>query len=116
MAEAIAETAGRPATVVCETMQIDARSRGKEHNLLQLSGVVGAVAMRFSNARIVGYTPQQWKSSVPKRVAHGRLKSRLTPTELASIEKRSTHDAWDAIGIGAYYFRTLGESRWLPRR
>lgn len=116
MASTIAEAAGRPTVVVCEVMQIDARSKGKEANLLQLSGVVGAVAMRFSKAKIVGYRPQQWKNTMPKRVSHARLKDRLSPAELASIEKRSTHDTWDAIGIGAYYFRTLGESRWLPRR
>ena len=48
-----------PAVVVLEVMQVDKRSRGKEKDLFALSGVVGAIAMRFPQAEIVAYTPVQ---------------------------------------------------------
>tara|TARA_Y100000310_G_scaffold343744_1_gene452814 strand:+ start:4197 stop:4541 length:345 start_codon:yes stop_codon:yes gene_type:complete len=105
-----------PVVVVLEVMQVDKRSRGKEKDLFALSGVVGAIAMRFPQAEIVAYTPVQWKGSVPKHVMQDRLSKRLTPTELEAIASRATHDAWDAIGIGAKYWSERGHTRWKLQR
>jgi len=49
-------------------------------------------------------------------VMRARLKQRLTAEELKEIAKGATHDAWDAVGIGAYYFRKQGVARWQLRR
>jgi Holliday junction resolvasome RuvABC endonuclease subunit len=101
-----------PRVVAIETMQVDGRTRGKEKGILELSGVVGVLTARFWDSEVAAYTPRQWKGNVPKEVMRARLRSRLTPAEMSRIDSRATHDAWDAIGIGAYYFRQQGESRW----
>jgi hypothetical protein len=101
-----------PTVLVMERMQVDGRTRGREKGLLELSGVVGALSLRFGEVEVVSYTPNQWKGNLPKTTMQARLQSKLLPEELAVVCPRATHDAWDAIGIGAYYFRTEGVNRW----
>ena len=105
-----------PSVLAIEIMQVDKRSKGKERDLFSLSGVIGAVVMRFPDAKIVAYTPAQWKGSVPKHVMQARLEKRLTPEELKAICAKSTHDTWDAVGIGAKYWADQGHARWKPQR
>ena len=117
MAQAIQRKTPSVKVVVCQVMQMDSRSKGKEKALLQLSGVVGAVAVAYSEAEVLAFAPREWKGSVPKHVCHKRLQERLTDSEMGRLsDKCLTHDAWDAIGIGAYYFRTLGIPRWQLKR
>jgi len=116
MAAAIAEEKCRPSTLVVEVMQVDRRTRGKEESLFALSGVVGAVVTLFPKAEVVSYRPSQWKGQAPKSVSKDRIKRRLTQKELLSVDRKATHDAWDAIGIGAYYLATQGHERWRKRR
>jgi hypothetical protein len=93
-----------------EVMQADGRTRGKERALFSVSGVVGSLATRFSPAPVSAYTPREWKGSVPKDVMQRRLAAKLTAAELSRVCARATHDAWDAIGIGARHMG--GVSRW----
>ncbi len=105
-----------PCVLVIEVMQVDGRTRGKEKDLFSLSGVIGAISVRFSSAKIVSYTPTQWKGSLPKDIMRERVKKRLTSAELTAIAPKATHDAWDAIGIGAKYWNELGHMRWKRSR
>ena len=102
--------------LVVEQMQVYQDRKTNADDLLELTGVLGALSWRFKEAALVGYKPAEWKKQAPKRVVHARIKSRLSPEELKSIEKKATHDAWDAIGIGAYYFRKQGVDRWRRSR
>jgi hypothetical protein len=74
------------------------------------------VAWRFKGAKIKGYRPAEWKGQVPKHISRKRLEARLTDKEKDKVAKNATHDAWDAIGIGAYYFRKQGIDRWRRSR
>lgn len=49
------------------------------------------------------YTPHAWKGSVPKDVHRGRLLGALGPSERGGMEGWD-HNAWDAVGIGLYFF------------
>ena len=103
-------------TLVVEQMQVYRDKKTGADDLLELTGVLGSIAWRFSGAEKHGYKPAEWKGQVPKKVMRERLKQRLTKEELNNIQKGATHDAWDAIGIGAYYFREQGVERWQLRR
>jgi len=102
--------------LVVEQMQVYQDRKTDADDLLELTGVLGALAWRFSGAEMYGFKPGEWKGQVPKKVMQQRIKQRLTKGELNKIAPRATHDAWDAIGIGAYYFRRQGVYRWRPRK
>jgi RNase H-fold protein (predicted Holliday junction resolvase) len=102
--------------LVIEQMQVYKDRKTNADDLLELTGVLGALSWRFKGANLVGYKPAEWKKQTPKKVVHERLKSRLSPEELKRVETKATHDAWDAIGIGAYYFRKKGTEKWQLRR
>lgn len=102
--------------LVCEQMQVYREQRTNADDLLELTGVLGALSWRFKGAELTGFKPAEWKGQVPKRVMRDRLKKRLTAEELLTVDGKCTHDTWDAIGIGAYYFRKKGVERWQRRR
>jgi hypothetical protein len=102
--------------LVCEQMQVYREQRTNADDLLELTGVLGALSWRFKGAEMYGFKPGKWKGQVPKHVMRKRLESRLTEEELSCVAKKCTHDAWDAIGIGAYYFRRQGIERWQLKR
>ncbi len=102
--------------LVCEQMQVYRDKTANADDLLELTGVLGALAWRFKGAKIKGYRPAEWKGQVPKHISRKRLQSRLTDKEKCNVASNATHDAWDAIGIGAYYFRKQGIDRWRRSR
>lgn len=102
--------------LVCEQMQVYQDKRTNADDLLELTGVLGALVWRFKGAKLQGYRPAEWKGQVPKHVLRKRIEKRLTDKEQACVENKATHDAWDAIGIGAYYFRKQGVDRWRRSR
>jgi hypothetical protein len=106
MAQAV-EVPEEPTVLVIEIMQVDGRTRGKEKGLFSLSGVIGALAMRFRDIPIISYTPREWKGSVPKALMKMRLEDGLTEAERARVCSKATHDAWDAVGIGAKHIRGI---------
>jgi len=102
--------------LVCEQMQVYRDKTTNADDLLELTGVLGAFVWRFKGAKLKGYKPAEWKGQVPKEISRKRLRSRLTDKEKSNIASNATHDAWDAIGIGAYYFRKQGIDRWRRSR
>jgi len=101
--------------LVVEQMQVYQDRKTDADDLLELTGVLGALSWRFKGAKLIGYKPSEWKKQAPKKIVHARLKSRLSLVELKLVEPRATHDAWDAVGIGAYYFRKKGIDRWQKK-
>jgi hypothetical protein len=86
--------------LVMERMQVDARTGGKEGDLLDVAMTGGAVALALArlvlywsrHAQIWSPTPMLWKKQLPKAVMQERLKKKY------GIDKLG-HDAWDALGI-----------------
>lgn len=103
-----------PDVLVIERMQLDKRTRGGVvGDVIELSGVVGAIVATVPSAELYSYTPSQWKGSRPKDVEHRYLRRLLRPAELAIVEGAG-HDALDAVGIAAHYLRsTIPQSRWI---
>ncbi len=99
---------------VCELMQVyggPAGGKADPADLLELMGVNGVVAAQFDGAAC-GYTPRQWKKSVPKNIHSQRILARLTPGELTSLDDPSIipslkHNAVDAVGIGLFHLLRL---------
>ena len=100
MVDAVYSTIMAPDLLVIETMQSDGRVIT---DALDVQLVAGMIIGRSSCA-VITYTPRQWKGQVPKSATIARIKQDLTPAELRQIDKKATHDAFDAIGIGRYYF------------
>lgn len=95
--------------VVLELPQVYTRTRAKgdPNDLIQLAGVVGAVAAQVPpNVAIYAYRPAEWKGQVPKSVIELRVKKRLGDA-LKVVEWPSAkylhHNVWDAIGLGLYH-------------
>lgn len=57
-------------------------------------------------------TALEWKGSVPKRIHHPRLATKLTPAERAVVAEVAVrvpagllHNVWDAVGLGLWGLR-----------
>lgn len=92
-------------------------SKEDPNDLLALAGVVSAVAGKL-NVWSTSYCPSEWKGQLTKEACHERIKSRLTPIELAILEDASkaagktyAHNVWDAVGIGLHHLGRLGKKR-----
>jgi hypothetical protein len=97
-----------------EEMQADGRTSGAViSDILHLNMVVGAVAAQVGlPERVSAYTPFAWKRNLPKDVARKRVESRLLEVERGRLPKRMSHDAWDAVCIGAAHFKLSNFPRW----
>ena len=100
MVEAVYSVIVAPDVLVIETMQNDGRVIT---DALDVQLVAGMIIGR-APCEVITYTPRQWKGQVPKAATMARIKKDLSPEELGNIDEKATHDAYDAIGIGRYYF------------
>jgi hypothetical protein len=69
------------------------------------AGVVrGAVLQCNRSCKVIEHLPIQWKGNVPKAIMTNRIRTKLDPIELATIEDAGykTHNTIDAIGIGLF--------------
>jgi hypothetical protein len=83
---------------------------GNADDLIQLAGVVGAVAHAIDAKDFVAYRPRQWKGNVPKEAMCKRIESRLSAEELAAIAPCPAslrHNVVDSIGVGLKYLGRL---------
>lgn len=102
----------RTDVLVSEVPQIYWQSSrgGNSDSLLQLCGVVGAVAHAIPHGAFKAYRPREWKGNVKAEVMLDRIAAKLTPAELATIAKcpqSLRHNVIDAIGIGLKYLGRL---------
>ena len=79
-------------------------------DLMQLTGVVGAVTGLVSHA--IGYFPFAWKKNIPKGIHQTRLRRRLDAKETAVLEGADCppsllHNVIDAVGIGLHHLLRL---------
>lgn len=95
--------------LVAETMKVYQGQPGAA-DLLQLNGVVGAVAadLWWSGTLTVGAPANIWTKGVPKQIRNARAFEALTHEERLAVDGNSTHDAWDAVSLGLWYLKKEG--------
>jgi hypothetical protein len=92
--------------LVVERPQIYRMSPGDPNDLLNISAVLGALAVS-QGAEVVTYLPRQWKGNLKKDLHLVSIRASLTEVERSRVEERPkslAHNVWDAVGIGLYYF------------
>ena len=100
--------------VVVEVPQVYGLGRGKgdPSDLIELTGVVGAIVGRTFAKKYIGYAPREWKGQVPKAIHNTRVLAKLLPFEKGNIKPVAAslmHNVIDAIGIGMFYVLRTGE-------
>ena len=82
-----------------------AQQKGDLNDLLELAGVVGALAGVFDVLEFV--YPATWKGQVPKKVMNARVLATLSLAERSALI-HNDHNTLDAVGIGLFYLGRLG--------
>lgn len=74
-------------------------------DILEVNGVVGAVARIYAECELVSPYPHEWKGSVPKKIHNNRVYNKLTADEKAAITTNKTYwdDTIDAVGLGLWH-------------
>ncbi len=101
-----------PDTFVFEVPQVyRGAARGADPaDLLEIAGVVGAVAGNSPATNRVHFLPRMWKGQVPKDVHNKRVEAALSSAELSNIETRlvtQRHNTLDAVGLGLFFLGRL---------
>jgi hypothetical protein len=107
----------RPDRLVVEQTKVYAGRGGFDKDpadLLELSGVVGAVAMVFPGVEVGGVLARDWKGQVPKPIMLERIRGwlgrRAWLDRVVVPEKRAlVHNAIDAAGLGMVALRLEGK-------
>jgi hypothetical protein len=96
---------------VIEVPQVYERKRSKQadpNDLIKLAVLVGAV-LRNVTCKTLTPLPREWKGQVKKEVTENRMKRKLSPMELQTIELPSApsehNNVWDAVGLGHWASR-----------
>lgn len=97
-----------PLHVVLELPRVYPVSKGDPNDLIDLAGVVGAIAGCMADT-CSHYEPAQWKGQVPKTIMAKRILSKLSKAELDNVQHvgYKDHNTIDAIGIGLKYLGRL---------
>lgn len=92
-------SAGTPTLFVLEVPKKYSIQRAKHGGVGALEDVLDEMRERLGRMLVGTFKPQLWKGNLPKKVHHARLRSVLTPEELAIIASNADHNVWDAIGL-----------------
>ena len=110
----------RPDNVVVERMKVyDGRAGfGKDaDDLIELSGVAGAVVGTFPGAIATGYLACDWKGQVPKKIMLERIKAWIAArgwSDRVLVPEHApalVHNAIDAAGLGMVALGLEGKKR-----
>lgn len=87
------------------------QQKGDLNDLVDLAGVIGAIAGEHSDDRIHFYYPSDWKGQVKKAVMTQRILKHLTDAERSRIDRvgAKDHNTIDAVGIGLFRFGRLNK-------
>ena len=98
--------------VVCELPEHRTGSPVRVNDLIKLAYRAGWHARGFECAwdSVVLVPPKKWKGSVDPDIMIERIKSKLSPGELARVSNYGarTHNVWDAIGLGLWHLKRMG--------
>ena len=120
IAEATALTTGLSMgdnRLVAEIPQVYRDKKSDPNDLIDLAGVVGALAGKLSGTVEWSPVPREWKGQTPKIVTQARVKKRLSPEEWARVDwpiPSLCHNVYDAIHLGLVYLEREG-IRSLPK-
>ena len=96
-----------PGVLVVETMKVYVAGKGDPADLIELSGVAGAVVGRLAAWRAEGVKAAEWNRQVPSHIQ--RQRSRAWVEQHGWIERvdlattaRFQEDVWSAVGIGRW--------------
>jgi hypothetical protein len=95
-----------PTVIIHEMMTFRPSQQYAVGDLFQVIGALSWTLAILSGpeTKIISYTPQEWKGSLPKNITQRRAKAALSVVELADSDKWN-HDTWDAVAIGLHYFK-----------
>lgn len=97
---------------VAETPQVyRGRKTRNPADLLEVAGVVGAVAYGVHATKRTRFLPREWKGQVPKETHNRRILAKLHKDEVENIEtcpESLRHNVVDAVGIGLFYLGRMG--------
>lgn len=118
-----APEARRPDVLVIEYPQAYRRERGSKgedpNDLIAVGCVAGAILATVRALQFHLIYPASWKGQVPKDIHNERVRKRLAPDELRTLEAirpaGKAHNAIDAIGIGLWYLGRLPGPSASPR-
>lgn len=107
--------------LVIETPQVYGGPRDEDPNdLIDLAGVVGAIAATVGGPVEWSPKPREWKGQAPKEISRQRVDNRLTEAEKSRIRwpiKSLRHNVYDALHLGLVYLEREGlRKRPLPQR
>ncbi len=95
-----------PDELVLEVPQVYRGAYGPNPlDLIEVAGVVGAVAATVGGKALIGYYPREWKRQEDKADHHKRVLGELAEAEQAAIEACPAylaHNVYDAIGLGLF--------------
>jgi hypothetical protein len=96
--------------LVVEMMKVQVKGKGDPADLIELSGVSGAIVGRMVADRwqAVGFEPSVYKGQVPRDIYGARVEGHLRAEGLWScveVPSRATelNDAMHAVGLGRWY-------------
>jgi hypothetical protein len=99
-----------PCNIVIELMKVQVKGKGDPSDLIELSGVSGAIVGRMVADRwqAVGFEPSVYKGQVPRDIYGARIEGHLRAEGLWScveVPSRATelNDAMHAVGLGRWY-------------
>ena len=114
MANAVGAASPPVTHLAIEYPQQYSRAITPRESVQKLVGVIGALAVTFSDSKTEYYLPRQWKGQVPKAVMHRRVLGRLTEAEQGLIPElpvSKLHNVLDAVGIGLHHVGRLKRKR-----
>lgn len=109
LASGVAEWLGvaPPGILLVETMKVYVVGKGDPADLIELSGVAGAVVGRLGTWSAEGVRAADWNGQVPSHIRRQRTRAWveqagwLGRVDLATTQ-RFQEDVWSAVGIGRW--------------
>lgn len=98
---------------VYQTSRLGGKMGADTNDLLELSGVCGALAMAYAGLGVVDFRrvmPAEWKGTTDKTICQLRVSKRLSDSEAMAIswpgkagkDSSLAHNVYDAIAIGLW--------------
>lgn len=103
--------------LIAEIPQVYRDKKSDPNDLIDLAGVVGALAGKLSGTVEWSPVPREWKGQIPKTVTQTRVKKRLSQAERDRVDwpiPSLCHNVYDAIHLGLVYLEREG-IRSLPK-
>lgn len=98
--------------LVIEIPQVYSGARDEDPNdLIDLAGVVGAIASLLGGTVEWSPLPREWKGQLPKEISQKRVEAKLSESEKAKIKwpaKHLRHNVYDALHLGLTYLAREG--------